>query len=144
MSIHTLFKSLLHSNTNTISQNSSAEISFNNWKKDKEIQKEGYSYLTDLYINTYEKPRSDKKIAYEIYNIEKTEVIDEFYKKHKTANINKLIRANIPEVLFNKDDKERKDINIFTKYNLPSLMDIEWNYETDDRFIIINKDLKNK
>jgi hypothetical protein len=136
MSIHTLFKSLLHSNTtNTISQNSSAEISFNNWKKDKEIQKEGYSYLTDLYINTHEKPRSDKKIAYETYNIEKKDTIDEFYKKHKTANINKLINANIPEVLFNTDSR------IFTKYNLPSLMEVEWNYETDDRFIIINKDL---
>ena len=133
MSIHTLLKSLLYSNTNTISKNSTAEISFNNWKKDKELQKEGYSYLTDLYINNHEKPRSDKKIAYDTYDIEKKEIIDEFYKKHKTSKINKLITANIPEILFNKDSR------VFTKYNLPSLMDVEWNYETDDRFII-NKD----
>ena len=32
------------------------------------------------------------------------------------TNINKLIRANIPEVLFNNHEKDKKDINIFTKY----------------------------
>jgi hypothetical protein len=133
MSIHTLFSSLLKSNTNTISQNSSAEISFNNWKKDKELEKEGYSYLTDLYINNHEKPRSDKKIEYETYINEKQDIIDEFYKKHRTSQINKLVSANIPEILFNQDSR------VFTKYYLPSLLDIQWNYETDDRFIIINK-----
>jgi len=121
---------LYTNNNNTISRNSTAEIAFNNWKKNKELDKDNYSYLTDLYINEHEKPRSDHKIAYETYAVEKEEVIDEFYKKHKSTNINKLTTNNIADILLKPDSR------IFTKYNLPSLTDIAFMYEADNNNII--------
>ena len=134
MSIHGLFKLLLKTDNNSISRTSGAEIAFNSWKKDKDMEKENYTYLTDLYIKTHETPRSERNVAYEIYNTEKQETIDEFYKKQQSTNINRLISANMSEVLFKPDSR------IFTKYNLPSLLEVSLPYESDERFIIVNKE----
>ena len=114
MSIHTLFKSILKSNTQSISKQSSAEIAFSNWKKEKELENENNAYLTELYIKDHESTRSSKKFAYEIYTTETDDLTNNYYKTRKTEYLNKLLARQIPEIFFEKDSY------VYTKYSLPN------------------------
>jgi hypothetical protein len=114
MSIHTLFKSILNSTTQTISKQSGAEIAFANWKKEKDLENENNAYLTELYIKHHESTRESKKLAYEMYVTESDELTNNYYKTHKNEYLNKLLARQIPEIFFEKDSY------VYTKYSLPN------------------------
>ena len=114
MSIHTLFKSILNSKTQTISKLSGAEIAFSNWKKEKDIENENNEYLTELYIKDHDTIRDSKNIAYNTYISETNELTNNYYKTRKNEYLNKLLTRQIPEICFEKDSY------VYTKYNLPN------------------------
>ena len=114
MSIHTLFKSILNSNTQTISKQSSAELAFSNWKKEKDLENENNAYLTEVYVKDHESSRDAKNFAYNIYTTESAELTNNFYKTRKTEYLNKLLARQIPEIFFIKDSY------VYTKYSLPN------------------------
>jgi len=116
--IHTLFKSLLNTNSQTISKISNAELAFATWEKNKKLAEENQTYLTNIYVNDYEAARTTRKIMYETYMNEKAENTINYYKTRKAIYLNEIIDDELPDLLYEKDP------NIYTKYHLPNSMDI--------------------
>ena len=116
MSIHTLFKTLLntHTNNNTVSKSSSAEIAFDFWQKERTLKTEGESYLKSLYNEEHEKHRAEKQLLSDDYAAIKEELMDQFYKTRSTKYLNQISTHSMPEELFIKDTR------IYTMYNIPS------------------------
>ena len=115
--IHTLFKSLINSNSQTISKVSNAELTFATWEKNKKLEEENTAYLTNIYVNDYESVRTTRKLMYETHMNEKAVNTTNYYKTRKAIYLNNIINAELPELLYEKDN------NVYTKYYLPSSMD---------------------